>query len=62
MEATELLFCLISAKNHKETAVLSEVFYELSTAPFRLERERVLADIKQNKACGWFSIAPCIFL
>ena len=31
-----ILFYLISAKDHKETAVLSEGFHELSTAPFRL--------------------------
>ena len=43
---TEPLFNLIFVKDHKETAVLSEVFHELSTAPFRLERERVLANIK----------------
>ena len=42
----EPLFYLLFAKDHKETAVLSEVFYELSTAPFRPERERVLADSK----------------
>ena len=40
------MFYFISAKDRKETAVLSEVFHELSTAPFRPERERVLADMK----------------
>ena len=36
----------ISKKGHEKTAVLSEVFHELSTAPFFPERERVLIDIK----------------
>ncbi len=42
----QLLFYLISAKDHKETAALGEVFHEPSTAPFRPERERVLEDVK----------------
>ena len=40
----------ISKKDHEKTAVLSEVFHELSTATFRYERERVLKDTKQSKA------------
>ena len=40
---------LISFKDRLETAVLGEVFYEPSTAPFRYERERVLKDINTRR-------------
>ena len=58
----EPLFNLIFAKDHKETAVLSEVFHELSTAPFRPERKRVLANIKLNKALSYFPTTSFIVL